>query len=145
MMKAQGSLATTAQTQQILSVSHVETTEVPVVTEAKAPISPAKAEPAPAVTIEGASPTAVACADNIMRYAAKNKKTKPNCYGKYLAGDVNTTPCLSCAWTNECQQEGKKNSKGDKPQDDKPTCFGKHKGDLDCSMCQFDSECASKS
>lgn len=93
-------------------------------------------------------PTAIACKDDTMRYPATQKKTQPKCFGKFLAGVIGETPCVSCVWVNECKSEHNSSAMKTEPrlpESNKPDCYGAHKGDLDCSMCQFDTECMEKS
>lgn len=82
---------------------------------------------------------AVAC-DDRMRYPATSKKTRPSCFGNFLAGKtLQETPCLSCAWINDCQIEP--DSKALSEDATRPDCFGSHRHDLDCGVCPHDQEC----
>lgn len=86
---------------------------------------------------------AVAC-DDRMRYPTPNKKTRPTCFGNFLAGkNLQETPCLSCAWINDCQVEP--DSKSPSTDNIRPDCFGSHRHDLDCGVCPHDQDCLSAS
>lgn len=129
-----------AQTQQISSVSQITATQSSS-TPAPVPI------PANTTASEQAKPSsadgAIACEDMVMRYPAKSKKTQPKCFGQHLPGTVDTTPCLSCVYVNDCKNKTRATAKTQsKEQNNKPDCFGEHKGDLDCSVCSYDEECA---
>lgn len=104
-----------------------------------------EAKQLPSVTIQtNEGEKAFPCSDGKMRYPAPKKKTQPNCFGNFLDGSVNETPCLSCAWVNDCKKNKKTDIVAKQPDTDKPVCYGHYKGDLDCSMCRFDAECNEK-
>ena len=102
----------------------------------KTPPVAAKESPEPAPVEKPSDPSAYPGEDGVVRYPASKKKTQPSCFTMF-SGDIENSPCPSCAWINDC----KKSVKTAKKDKDKPDCFGKHKGDLDCSMCSFDLEC----
>jgi len=130
-----------AQTQQINAISHATTPAV----QDKLTL---QVEKATTITLPQQEPKATeikpaACQDMVIRYPAQNKKTKPSCYGQHLPGDVSVSPCPTCAWINDCSQ--KKDAAKPAEKSNQPECFGSHRGDLDCSVCQFDEECAKRS
>jgi len=131
-------------TKQLNDYISKEKTEQLLPTTAATVQEPTQVTPLPAAptSTETSEPSVFPGEDGVVRYPASKKKAQPSCYAKFLSNDTKTTPCVSCAWINDCKKATKSvDAKSTQGKENKPECFGKHKGDLDCSMCSLDSEC----
>lgn len=156
------SMATTAYTAQVSSINVLSEqaahTQAPIITTSEALCQKAEnaevavlgkkedtSQPEDATVGEKPSSKAVVGVD-IIRYPATTKAAQPKCFGNFLPKDQDPdSPCKSCVYVNGCKDKKGGVKEASASQQDMPSCFGKHRHDLDCSVCKVSPECQEES